>query len=1176
MKLKTLEIKGFKSFPDKVTLHLDQNVMGVVGPNGCGKSNIIDAIRWVIGEHKIRSLRSDNLQDLIFNGSKGRSPSGMAEVSITFENTKNILPTEFTTVTITRKFFRTGESEYRLNNVVCRLKDIHSLLMDTGISSDSYAIIELGMVDDIIRDKDGSRRRMLEQAAGITVYKTRRREAEQKLTATDLDIDRIEDLLFEIANNLKSLEQQAKKAERYHNLRSEYKELSIEFAKASLSDFNDEYQNLQKKNAKFAAEKAAVIASISGEEAAIEKQKSDLVDKEKELHYQQKAFNDLISRIRVLESEKKLTSQHLSHLKERAESIKQIIKQSKEQVLLIKEQQEDLEEKIEEQLDRVLFMEEQVEDEKESGLALQSVFKEYRLKMEEVRKEVEKWQEEKYKIEKEVAIQSQTNASLNKQMERVRAEVEELKLQIFNSQNQIDIYGDKKEKLISQAAVYKQEIEKYENIILKNDNLRLETEELLKDNNRKFDAKTNEYALLNSLISSMEGYSDSIQFLENEKNKGNFKGILLSELFKIPNSLASLVESYFGDTLNYYVVDNKNQAEEAIELLKENNKGKVGFWILNNYEEEIISDEIKHCEKILNTLSFEKKYLNLFTYLFNNLYIVKETDKWHYDVKNRNNIFFLANESKIIAHGKIFGGGQDSEQNFKIGRKYRLEELENEIQDIKKNLEDLSAANQKYTSIIKEHKVLLQAIPLHKIEKELTQSEMHTSSLIQRKEEQEERMDKLLEELDSIEKEAEKIMQQQPDYQSKYTVLQDNLIEKQEDLEQKSKKYIAKEQEVNEWQQKFQMLQISLQQEKNKHAQIKQELAYKNQQFEDINQQIALQSKQLEETQLKISEADGKINFGDDELEELLNRKEKEELKLNALDKDYYASRNKIAEAEQAISGVRKKKEQFDLLIKEVEDALSQMKLQVAGIRERLTVEFNLNLEEVLEEERSTSYTLAELQELLGKVKKRLENLGAVNPTAIDAYQEIKLRHDFILTQKEDLIEARNSLLKTIEEVERTANQKFQETFEAVRGNFIEVFKSLFTENDHADLRLTDPEDIANTNIEIYAQPKGKRPSTLTQLSGGEKTLTSTAFLFAIYLIKPAPFCILDEVDAPLDDANVGKFTQMIREFSDNSQFILVTHNKQTMATMDIIYGVTMQEPGVSKIVPVDFRSLEY
>src|SRR6201989_78003 len=244
MKLKSLEIKGFKSFADKTHIILDNPITGIVGPNGCGKSNIVDAIRWVIGEHKIKSLRSDNLEDLIFNGSRTRTGSGMAEVSLTFENTRNLLPTEFTTVTITRKFYKSGESEYRLNDVTCRLKDIHNLFLDTGVSNDSYAIIELGMVDDIIKDKDNSRRRMLEQEAGITIYKTRKKEARQKLDATELDLARIEDLLFEIHNQLKSLESQAKKAEKYFQIKKEYKIVSVELAKAALEGFNLQYRSL--------------------------------------------------------------------------------------------------------------------------------------------------------------------------------------------------------------------------------------------------------------------------------------------------------------------------------------------------------------------------------------------------------------------------------------------------------------------------------------------------------------------------------------------------------------------------------------------------------------------------------------------------------------------------------------------------------------------------------------------------------------------------------------------------------------------------------------------------------------------------------------------------------------------------------------------------------------------
>jgi chromosome segregation protein len=303
-------------------------------------------------------------------------------------------------------------------------------------------------------------------------------------------------------------------------------------------------------------------------------------------------------------------------------------------------------------------------------------------------------------------------------------------------------------------------------------------------------------------------------------------------------------------------------------------------------------------------------------------------------------------------------------------------------------------------------------------------------------------------------------------------------------------------------------------------------------------------------------------------------RKESDERTLNEKDRDYYTMRNGISAQESQLNQKRREKEHAELLLQTIKDKLNTMKLQVAGMSERLAIEFKVKLDDILGEPRTGEQSIEELTSETERMKKRLDNMGEVNPTAIEAYTEMKVRHDFIVEQRNDLVNAKDSLLSTIEEVENTANAKFRETFDLVRTNFVEVFKALFTAEDSCDLRLTDPDNLADSGIEIYAQPKGKKPSTLTQLSGGEKTLTSTAFLFAIYLIKPAPFCILDEVDAPLDDANVGKFTQMIRKFSDNSQFIIVTHNKQTMAAVDVIYGVTMQEPGVSKLVPVDFRSL--
>src|SRR5690348_440520 len=332
MKLKHLEIKGFKSFADKTVLNFDAGITGIIGPNGCGKSNIIDSIRWVIGEQKISQLRSENLEALVFNGSKTRSSSGLAEVSLTFENTKNLLPTEFNTVTVTRRFFKNGESEYRLNDVVCRLKDIHNLFLDTGVSNDSYAIIELGMVDDIIKDKENSRRRMLEQAAGITIYKTRKKEAKLKLDATESDLSRIEDLLFEIQNQLKVVESQAKKAEKYHEIKKEFKEVSIELAKAALEGFNLTYKELNQQQEEETNKKHALEAEIATDDAAIEKEKLDFVEQEKELQNKQHAFNELLQNLRGKENEKNLASQSLQYLKEKETSLKDFLQKANGQL----------------------------------------------------------------------------------------------------------------------------------------------------------------------------------------------------------------------------------------------------------------------------------------------------------------------------------------------------------------------------------------------------------------------------------------------------------------------------------------------------------------------------------------------------------------------------------------------------------------------------------------------------------------------------------------------------------------------------------------------------------------------------------------------------------------------------------------------------------------------------
>jgi chromosome segregation protein len=386
--------------------------------------------------------------------------------------------------------------------------------------------------------------------------------------------------------------------------------------------------------------------------------------------------------------------------------------------------------------------------------------------------------------------------------------------------------------------------------------------------------------------------------------------------------------------------------------------------------------------------------------------------------------------------------------------------------------------------------------------------------------------------------------------------------------------YSAAEQEYNFATATFNDSNLQFTKQQSKVVSLKQEFEFKSNQLKDLQVQIESSNTQLNEAATSISETAVALQALETLLITMLQNKEGEEKKLNATDQAYYNLRNALQEKESELRHKQKSKEGIDTLLNEIKDKLTDLKLQLAGMKERLNVEFKVDLDAIIDEPRTGDTPLGELQEKNERQRKRLENIGEINPTAIEAYTEMKKRYEFILEQKNDLVTAKDSLMLTIQEVEATANQQFLDTFNAVRENFQKVFKALFTEDDTADMVLVDPENLADTGIDIVAKPKGKRPSSIGQLSGGEKTLTATALLFAIYLIKPAPFCILDEVDAPLDDANVGKFTQMIKKFSENSQFIIVTHNKQTMSAVDVIYGVTMQEAGVSKLVPVDFRSL--
>ncbi|MCD6010424.1 MAG: smc [Flavipsychrobacter sp.] len=1175
MKLKSLEIKGFKSFADKTHVVLDNPITGIVGPNGCGKSNIVDAIRWVIGEHKIKSLRSDNLDDLIFNGSRTRTASGMAEVSLTFENTRNLLPTEFTTVTITRKFYKSGESEYRLNDVSCRLKDIHNLFLDTGVSNDSYAIIELGMVDDIIKDKDGARRRMLEQAAGISIYKTRKKEAKQKLEATELDIARIEDLLFEIGNNLRTLESQAKKAERFFQIKGEYKEVSIELAKASLEHFNEQYKTLNEQSDTETDKKAQLEAFVATEEAAVEQQKVALITKEQELSGLQKQFNELINRVRQLENDKKLAAQRLEHLKEREKTLRDFLSGAGGQEKKLEDSIAFTEKQITEETATIEKIRQELETLRSTVDEKRLAFDEKKQVLEQLRSDYQQKQRSQFEAEKKVAIADTSVMNLQRSQQQVQdertqrtAQVTQLTAERKDTDDQLADKQDELQDLVTKHEEVKAKIlESQEQM----EGLRAK----LVEENRKLDSRRNEHDLLKSLVDSLEGYPDSIKFLKKNQEWNN-DAPLLSDVFVVKNEYRTALENVLDNYLNYYLVANTAEAAKAVALLDANKKGKANFFVLDHLGEykQSASDAPADAIPALSVVTVDEQYGELAKHLLGHVYITNEgTDITQVELKNGN--VLVAQNGKMIRGKYTFGGGSIGLfEGNKIGRAKNLERLAKEIAELTATTAELKQFIADTQTQITGFNNELSDKAIEQTRQEINRLQNHSLNLGHRIENFEHMNQNADRRLQEIQEQLDHTHESIQDTRDELASITDALKELQQSIQNAEGDFKAVEQAFNEITQQYNNQNIAYTRQHSKLDTLKQELEFRTNQLADLKKQITENSDQLQQISGQLEETEKLLHAGDNELYELLSRKETDERTLNEKDRAYYEMRNNISAQEGQLNQKRREKEHAEAILTGIKDKLNTMKLQVAGMSERLAIEFKVVLDEILDQPRTGEQTIEELTADAEKMKKRLDNMGEVNPTAIEAYSEMKVRNDFIAEQRDDLVNAKESLLSTIEEVENTANTKFSETFDMVRKNFVQVFKALFTEDDNCDLRLTDPDNMADSNIEIYAQPKGKKPSTLTQLSGGEKTLTSTAFLFAIYLIKPAPFCILDEVDAPLDDANVGKFTTMIRKFSDNSQFIIVTHNKQTMAAVDVIYGVTMQEPGVSKLVPVDFRSL--
>lgn len=1177
MQLSKLEIKGFKSFADKVVINFDEGITGIVGPNGCGKSNVVDSIRWVLGEQKTSALRSEKMENVIFNGTNSRSAQQLAEVSLTINNTKNLLPTEYTQVTITRRLYRSGESEYLLNGVLCRLKDITNLFLDTGVASNSYAIIELGMVDDLLNDRDNSRRMLFEEAAGISKFKKRKKETLKKLEDTDADLERVEDLLFEIEKNMKSLEKQAKQTEQYYKTKEEYKAKSIDLAKLIVKKQRENFDSINAQIEGERTRKSALSAQTAEQQAEIEKQKAELILKEKTLSARQKEINDHVTGIRQYESEKQIKNERQRYLNDRAANLRDQIEQDRKSS------------------ERARFSIDSLESEK--GLA-QQLLSEIQTKVDALRQEYDTQrvatsavqasldqlrdvyrakQTESFDVHKALEIREIQISSLKQELDRNTNDTSQQSASLAEFENKlVELSNQIQQRTVELDSVKREEEETLARISSLEKTIDLIRDELT-ETGRKLDARQNEFQLTKSLVENLEGFPEAIRFLK-KKVEWTKNAPLLSDILTCPEEYRVAIENYLEPYLNYYIVDQESEAYEAINILSDASKGKANFFILAAFEKFQSSPIEMYANAFPATqiIEFDPKYNKLMSYILDKVYIV-DGDITAVAVDDQNT--FLTRSGKYTRRRfSLSGGSVGLFEGKKIGRAKNLEKLDKEIRELNRKVEEIRTSlldRQKELELLRNNslKVKLEEAQraLQQVSEEFisvkTKKEQFAqmiSSAGLRREDMVEKIDVMLVEVDALRPQSQQLQHDLALMDQEITLKAGDLGVQNELLAQKSSAF----NEQN----------IFFHQQENRVGSIEQEIKFKQESLDSSSERIRVNTEELHRNEEEIRAILAHAETSDTELIALYARKDEMEQALNEAERDYYASRGQIDEIEKEIRSLQQQRESADTLLLHLQQQLNDSKLELNTVKERLSVEFNLDLDHLLTDQTETQQTPdadeETLKQQVQRMRDRLDNMGPINPMAMEAYNEIKERNDFIVTQREDLFKAKESLFSTINEIEEVASKTFMEAFEQIKSHFIRVFQSLFNEGDACDLKLLDPTRPLESDIDIIAKPKGKRPLTINQLSGGEKTLTATALLFSMYLLKPAPFCIFDEVDAPLDDANIDKFNNIIRTFSKDSQFVIVTHNKRTMTSTDVIYGITMVEKGVSRVVPVDLREL--
>ena len=1176
MRLKQLDIKGFKSFANQTVVNFDADVIGIVGPNGSGKSNIVDAIRWVLGEQKGKELRLDKMTSVIFNGTKRKKAGNLAAVSLTFANDKGVLPTDYHAVTITRMLYRSGDSEYRLNGVPCRLKDIRNLFLDTGIGSNSYAIIALGMVDDILADKDNSRRRMFEQAAGISKYKNRKQETLRKLKHTEEDLDRIEDVLHEIAGQLKSLEKQARRARKYRELKQQYRELSLLLTGLQVEKLRIDYAQVSRQTDEATAAYRALDERIDTLETQLTEQRAHHVSQETELGQRQRKLNALVGELRSLENERKLLDQRRTFVGQQQQQLQTALGGAEGELAELAERIVTMEGKLTGA--RATYTElDGARSAAEAALAeVRKGHQHLKTQLDDRLRQQQGEERRVFELEKRRAINGNQIDNYRFQIERNTGELEERRGEKQGLEDALQQLETEEQRLHRAVQDLEEQEQQRRETLATAETNRDHLQRELTQINRQLDAKRNEYRLTKSMVDSLEGFPESIRYLA-KNNTWTDRPQLVSDLLLVDAPYRAVIENYLEPYLNYYVVRSEGEAAAAVHLLSQRQQGKANFFILDAIPQSDVTNSADGPEgstPARSVVTVEAEYQPLVDLLLSNTFLLPAGQL---PAAPAASCAYLTTDGTYVrrAHS-LSGGSLGLFEGKKIGRKRNLEALRKAIKAAEGSADHLEQQ-------LQEERATISQLKAQRLDRDLQQLQRELSRLQQQAAGQRARVEGFATFFRDTERKNERLHDQIKELNQSTTQITTELQELTAGIERlrntvagADEEYRRLSEQLSSTSSRYNEVNIRYIQQQNTVQTLAQELEFRKQRRQQAERTQTTNRQQLNALAKEARQFDDQEATLSRNLAVLHQDKEAYRATLTGAEEAYATARADIGRTEDQLRRQQRDRQDAQVQVNRLKEKQTDVRFRLNGVAERLRIEFDLTLEQLAEIEiEEWTGTVAELELKVERLRGRIGNYGEVNPLAVEAYDEMKQRHETIGQQRDDILTAKQTLSKTIREIEESATVQFLDAFDRVRQYFIEVFRSLFTEDDNCDLLLLDPENPLESGIEIVAKPKGKRPQTINQLSGGEKTLTATALLFALYLLKPAPFCIFDEVDAPLDDANIAKFNRIIKKFSQDSQFIIVTHNKLTMEAVDSIYGVYTTEYQGSSVVPVQFTELE-